>query len=162
MAMDQEVSLERYSQGSATASGGVVIREVASPKGSQGSYRPLLEKDDTSTDGGFTVGESGRWHFDASQLPIRMPVDVNRPPVHPSQNPATSGHRHRELEWRRTHREELRQFAGQWVVLEGEEVVSHGKDPLQVVAEARARGVRVPYVFYVGEPTDVNPITMEW
>jgi hypothetical protein len=73
-----------------------------------------------------------------------------------------SSHRARELEWRRTHREVLRNFAGQWVVLEGEEIVAHGKDPQQVVVEARAKGIRVPYIFYVGKPTDVSPVTLEW
>lgn len=60
-----------------------------------------------------------------------------------------SGHRSRELEWARTHKEVLRQFAGQWVVLEGEELVTHGNNPLQVVTEARAKGVQVPYIFRV-------------
>jgi hypothetical protein len=48
----------------------------------------------------------------------------------------------------------LRQFARQWVVLEGEEIVAHGDDPLQVVAEARAKGIHVPYVFYVEDPDE--------
>jgi len=69
--------------------------------------------------------------------------------THPK--PAISGHRSRESEWCRTHTEVLRQFAGQWVVLEGEEIVAHGNDPLQVVAEARAKGIQVPYIFYVDD-----------
>ena len=73
-----------------------------------------------------------------------------------------SGHRIRELEWRRAHREVLRNFVGQWVVLEGEEIVTHGKDPQQVVIEARAKGIRIPYIFYVGQPTNVSPVTLEW
>jgi hypothetical protein len=63
--------------------------------------------------------------------------------------PPAPGHRTRELEWRRTHREVLRNFAGQWVVVEGEQVVTHGKDPQQVVVDARAKGIRIPYIFYV-------------
>lgn len=74
--------------------------------------------------------------------------------VQPSPKPVASGHRSRELEWCRTHAEVLRQFAGQWVVLEGEEIVAHGNDPLQVVADARAKGIRVPYIFYVEETGD--------
>lgn len=77
--------------------------------------------------------------------------------THPK--PITSGHRSRELEWCRTHKEVLLQFAGQWVVLEGEEIVAHGDDPLQVVAEARSKGVQVPYIFYV-EGTDENVVRM--
>lgn len=83
-------------------------------------------------------------------------------PVQSHSGSPTLGHRTRELEWRRTHGEVLRNFAGQWVVLEGEEIVAHGKDPQQVVVEARAKGIRVPYIFYVGKPTDVSPVTLEW
>jgi Family of unknown function (DUF5678) len=77
--------------------------------------------------------------------------------THPK--PIISGHRSRELEWCRTHTEVLRQFAGQWIVLEGEEIVAHRDDPLQVVAEARAKGIRVPYIFYV-EDTNENVVRM--
>jgi Family of unknown function (DUF5678) len=76
--------------------------------------------------------------------------------------PPASGHRTQELEWRRTHREALRNFAGQWVVLEGEQIVTHGTDPQQVVVDARAKGILVPYIFYVGKPTNVSPVTLEW
>ncbi|MBI3799406.1 MAG: hypothetical protein HY268_20870 [Deltaproteobacteria bacterium] len=58
-------------------------------------------------------------------------------------------YRGHEQEWRRTHREILQTFAGEWVVLEGEKIVAHGGDPVQVVAEARTQGVKVPYLFYV-------------
>jgi hypothetical protein len=53
----------------------------------------------------------------------------------------------------------LQQFAGQWVVLEGEKIVAHGNDPLQVVTEARAKGVQVPYIFRV-EITAENEVRM--
>ena len=50
----------------------------------------------------------------------------------------------------------MRRLAGQWVVLEGEQLVAHGKNAVRVVASARRRGVTVPFVFYV-EPPDVEP-----
>ena len=68
-----------------------------------------------------------------------------------------TAYRSQELEWRRTHREVLRTFAGEWVVLEGEAIIAHGSDPVQVVAAARAKGIKVPYLFYVeamGEAED--------
>ncbi len=83
-------------------------------------------------------------------------------PAQSHPEPPAPGHRTRELEWRRTHREVLRNFAGQWVVLEGEQIVTHGKDPQQVVVDARAKGIPVPYIFYVGKPTNVSPVTLEW
>jgi hypothetical protein len=83
-------------------------------------------------------------------------------PVQSHPGLSAPGHRTRELEWRRTHREVLRNFAGQWVVLEGEEIVTHGKDPQQVVIEARAKGIQIPYIFHVGELTNVSLVTLEW
>lgn len=59
-------------------------------------------------------------------------------PVESHPEPPAAGHRDRELEWRRTHREALCNFAGQWVVLEGDAIVAHGTDPQQTVIEARA------------------------
>lgn len=67
---------------------------------------------------------------------------------------AVQGRRLREREeaWCRSHPEILRRFAGQWLVVEGEEIIAHGKDPAGLVEEARAQGVRIPYVFYVEAP----------
>jgi hypothetical protein len=86
-------------------------------------------------------------------------VPAESDPASSSPRPVASGHRSRELEWCRTHTEVLRQFAGQWVVLEGEEIIAHGEDPLLVVAEARAKGIQVPYVFYI-EDTDAKVVRM--
>lgn len=69
-------------------------------------------------------------------------------------NLSPSGHRQRELEWRRTHGERLRAFSGQWIVLEGEEIVAHGRDPVQLVSEAWRKGIRVPYIFFVEVQTE--------
>jgi hypothetical protein len=85
------------------------------------------------------------------------PVELDPAPADPK--PVAPGHRSRELAWCRTHAEVLRQFAGQWIVLEGEEIVARGDDPLQVVAEARAKRIQVPYVFYV-EDTDTTVVKM--
>ncbi len=60
-----------------------------------------------------------------------------------------SSFRNRELEWRRTHPEILKSFKNEWVVLEGEEIIAHGPNPIDVVATARAEGIKAPYVFYV-------------
>ena len=81
----------------------------------------------------------------AGQTGVEQLVPLQSHPGRPS------CHRTRELEWRRAHREVLCNFVGQWVVLEGEEIVTHGKDPQQVVVEARAKGIRIPYIFYVGQ-----------
>ncbi len=59
--------------------------------------------------------------------------------------------RSREQEWRRSHGDLLRTYAGQWVVLEGEEIVAHGDSMTRLVEQARAQGIRIPYVFFVEE-----------
>ncbi len=63
------------------------------------------------------------------------------------------GHRRVEQEWRRSHQDVLlNDYAGQWVVLEGEVIVAHGENPEQLVEVAREAGVEVPYVFFVDPP----------
>ncbi|MCP4654971.1 MAG: UPF0175 family protein [bacterium] len=57
--------------------------------------------------------------------------------------------RRREHEWRRLNRDALARFEGQWVVLEGEEIVVRGEDPVRLVEQAREKGVEEPYVFRV-------------
>jgi len=58
-------------------------------------------------------------------------------------------YRHREIEWLRTHKEAVQKLAGQWIVVEGEEIIAHGHDPAPVVIDAQAKGIKVPYLFYV-------------
>jgi hypothetical protein len=85
----------------------------------------------------------------------RLYIQANQPGyIAYSVVPATmssgaAGYRARELEWRRTNVHTLERFAGQWVALEGEEIISHGSDPVAVAAEARRRGIITPYIFYV-------------
>jgi hypothetical protein len=63
-----------------------------------------------------------------------------------------SQHRRREMEWIRTHTDVLRRYAREWVCLEGEQIIAHGRDVARVVTSARRKGVKIPYVFYVEEP----------
>jgi Family of unknown function (DUF5678) len=67
--------------------------------------------------------------------------------------------RSRELSWRRAHEQKLREFVGQWVIVEGEELIAHGPDPAPLVAAARARGIRIPYIFFV-EPSGENTVRL--
>lgn len=59
----------------------------------------------------------------------------------------------REREWIEEHRAE---FAGEWVALDGDTLLSHGLDGRQVYADARAKGVRVPFVVHL-ESLDEMP-----
>lgn len=56
--------------------------------------------------------------------------------------------RAREMEW--LAKEENRaQYGGQWVALDGDQVLSHGEDLRQVYADAQAKSSRVSFTSYV-------------
>jgi hypothetical protein len=46
----------------------------------------------------------------------------------------------------------LEAYAGQWVVLQNERVIEHGRHLTQIVDKARSRGIRCPRVLFV-EPS---------
>ena len=51
-----------------------------------------------------------------------------------------------EEEWLRAHGQE---YSGQWVALNGEELLSHGSDARRVRDEARAKGVQTPLMVHI-------------
>jgi len=55
--------------------------------------------------------------------------------------------RQRELEFLRTH--SLEEYAGEIIVLDGDEIVAHGHDGKQLVEAARNRGIDVPFLHLV-------------
>ena len=85
------------------------------------------------------------------------PIRGEQPSQAIPQTRSASGGRRVELEWRRTHRKELLQYAGQYVVLEGEKIIAHGPDPRRVLAEAQAKDIPIPYIFFVDDaPEDAS------
>lgn len=44
-----------------------------------------------------------------------------------------------------------REFLGQWVCLDGDKLIASGEDGLQVYAEAKERGIKVPFVEHITE-----------
>lgn len=83
---------------------------------------------------------------------VQSPLIVSRPVA------SGSTFRNRELEWRRTHAETLKSLENEWVVLEGNQVVAHGNDPVQVVNEAKSKGIRTPYIFFVEQKAEKEVI----
>jgi predicted DNA-binding antitoxin AbrB/MazE fold protein len=84
--------------------------------------------------------------------PLEAEVHVT---IETAQGAAQQPHpRSREIAWRRAHEQELRALAGQWVILEGEELIANGPDPRALVVAARAKGVHVPYLFLVEDAGD--------
>ncbi|MDX1969364.1 MAG: DUF5678 domain-containing protein [Planctomycetaceae bacterium] len=56
-------------------------------------------------------------------------------------------------EWLQAH---SREYAGQWIALDGDRLVSHGPRSEDVFAAARFEGVQMPYVTFI-EPDDALP-----
>jgi hypothetical protein len=58
----------------------------------------------------------------------------------------------REYKWIAEHQDE---FAGQYVALDGDQLISHGANGRQVLAEARKQGVKQPFIARVDSPDDL-------
>lgn len=65
--------------------------------------------------------------------------------------PGQARSREAELRWLRENRTQLNAYAGQWLILEGDHLVAHGSDYLDVLREAREKGVVVPFAYRVPE-----------
>ncbi len=70
-----------------------------------------------------------------------------------SENGNSDKLRPREQEWIGKNRTE---YAGQWVALDGDRLLSCGADGRKVYAEAKAKGVKIPFVVHL-EPLDELP-----
>jgi hypothetical protein len=66
--------------------------------------------------------------------------------------------RRREIAW--TANPDLR-YSGEWVAVEGSEVVAHGKDGHEVAAYARSKNIPSPFLFFVADP-DPTPFVGGW
>lgn len=88
-------------------------------------------------------------------LQVRERQDAAPPPVaaEPPQRNAETVEQQLErfrkaMQWIKEHRAE---YLGQWVVLVGDRLISHGFDSRQVDAEAKAAGIKVPFLAQVRE-----------
>lgn len=66
----------------------------------------------------------------------------------------------KQHEWLRQHRHE---YAGQWVVLDGDRLVGHsknGKEIVEIVRQARATGLLIPFVEFIEDAS--LPFTGGW
>ena len=57
-----------------------------------------------------------------------------------------------EMKWIKDHASE---YVDQWVVVEGDRLISHGMDGKAVYDEARAAGVKSPFLTHVALPDDL-------
>jgi hypothetical protein len=57
----------------------------------------------------------------------------------------------REMEWLKEHHHE---YLEQWVALDGDRLIAHGKQAREVYAAARAAGLKSPFVEFISAPND--------
>jgi len=57
------------------------------------------------------------------------------------------------MEWLRVHSKE---YGGEWVALDGDRLIAHGTDAMEVYAAAEADGAYLPMIKYI-EPADALP-----
>jgi hypothetical protein len=103
---------------------------------------------------------------DKTKKPIRRAR--KKPGPNKSANPARNGlaspygYRVVENEWLNRHPEELRKCAGEYVIVEGKEIVAHGKEPAELLEIAKRRGIKIPYIFFVEPPLPPNTYRIGW
>jgi hypothetical protein len=81
---------------------------------------------------------------------------VSRSAVPQDKPSSPYGDRVVENEWLNAHPEELRKCVGEYVIVEGTEIVAHGKEPAKLFEIAKRRGIKVPYIFFVEPPLPPN------
>ena len=75
----------------------------------------------------------------------KLPLDQ---PVPPRPVPDSA----REMKWLREH---AREYANQWVALDGGRLIAHGTDAREVYAAAEADSAQLPMVTFVEDPDNV-------
>lgn len=79
-------------------------------------------------------------------------VTVTELPHKPVPDAPIDPHRFQEQEWIRVHGSGYR---GQWVALQGSELISHGPKGRAVRDEARAKGIQHPLMVHLPDETDL-------
>jgi hypothetical protein len=86
-----------------------------------------------------------------------QPKKTSKPPLDQRVAPIPVPDSTREMQWLADH---AREYAGQWVALDGDRLIAHGPDARAVYAAANADGAYLPLVHFVEDPD--KPITMLW
>ena len=66
--------------------------------------------------------------------------------------PMATPNKDREMQWMVDH---AREYAGQWVALDGDRLIAHGPDAKEVYAAANADGAYLPLVTQVEDPDKI-------
>lgn len=63
--------------------------------------------------------------------------------------------RRTEVEWLSSHATELANYQGQWIAVEGSEIVAWGSDEVKVEIQAREKGIKVPLLVRIPSKDDI-------
>jgi hypothetical protein len=69
---------------------------------------------------------------------------------------ATAGTMSIEMEWLTTNAKELSEFKGEWLLIEGRELIAHSKDFNEIRQAVEARGITAPFLYYVSTSEEAN------
>lgn len=81
--------------------------------------------------------------------PVRGAALAADPPV-----PRTAELRTAELGWLEDHAEDVEQYAGEWIVIEGTEIVAVADSETEADRQAREKGVSIPFVIRIPREDD--------
>jgi hypothetical protein len=84
--------------------------------------------------------------------PQQQPQQPSKPPQDRRVPPMPVPDSRREVQWLAAH---AREYAGQWVALDGDRLIAHGPQHHEVWAAAEASGVYLPLVAFVENPDSI-------
>ena len=94
----------------------------------------------------------------AEQIRLRHLLEQQEPPQPPKPprdrrvQPMPVPDSQREVQWLAAH---ARDYAGQWVALDGDRLLAHSPDHREVWAAAEASGVYLPLVTFIDNPDNI-------
>jgi len=71
------------------------------------------------------------------------------------QEPMTVLSRQKEIEWLSSNDRELSNYEGQWIAIEGSEILAWGSDEVKVEMQAREKGIKVPLLIRISSKDDI-------
>ena len=69
--------------------------------------------------------------------------------------PPTVVSRRKEVEWLSSSATDLSSYEGQWIAIEGSEILAWGSDEVEVEMRAREKGIKVPFLVRIPSKNDI-------
>ena len=59
--------------------------------------------------------------------------------------------REKEMNWIATHQEDINSYRGEWIVIEGNRLISHNRNYLKAISDSKTKGIQIPFVLFIPE-----------